>query len=245
MKLSKLIVALIISLIALTGCAEKKDAVVMGTNAAFPPFEFIGGESGDEVVGFDIEIAKEIAKDLGKELEVEDMEFDTLLTALNADKIDFVIAGMTINPKRAESVNFSQPYYEATQAVIVKKGQTAINVIDDLKDKKMSVQLGTTGNDMASKYTSEAKISAFNTGFEAVMELKNSKVDCLIIDQQPALSFVNKNDDLEILSFDFEPEYYGIAIKKDNEELLESVNKTLNRLKTSGKYDELLSKYMK
>ncbi len=77
------------------------------------------------------------------------------------------------------------------------------------------------------------------------MELKNGKVDCLIIDQQPALSFVAKNDDLEIISFDFEPEYYGIAIKKDNKELLESVNKTLNRLKTSGKYDELLSKYMK
>ena len=245
MKLTKLMIALIISLIALTGCAEKKTAVVMGTNAAFPPFEFIGGESGDEVVGFDVEIAKEIAKDLGKELRIEDMEFDTLLTALNADKIDFVIAGMTINPKRAESVNFSEPYYEATQAVIVKKGQTSINVIDDLKEKKMSVQLGTTGNDMASKYTSEENISAFNTGFEAVMELKNGKVDCLIIDQQPALNFVAKNPELEILSFDFEPEYYGIAIKKENKELLESVNKTLERLKSSGKYDELLSQFMK
>ncbi len=245
MKLSKLIIALIISLIALTGCAEKKEAIVMGTNAAFPPFEFIGGESGDEVVGFDVEIAKEIAKDLGVELRIEDMEFDTLLTALNADKIDFVIAGMTINPKRAESVNFSEPYYEATQAVIVQKGQDVIKVIDDLKDKKMSVQLGTTGNDMASKYTSEGNISAFNTGFEAVMELKNGKVDCLIIDQQPAMNFVNKNPELEIISFDFDPEYYGIAIKKDNKELLDSVNKTLSRLKESGKYDELLSQFMK
>lgn len=173
------------------------------------------------------------------------MEFDTLLTALNANKIDFVIAGMTINPKRAESINFSEPYYEATQAIVVKKGQSIIKVIDDLKDKKMSVQLGTTGNDMASKYTEEGKISAFNTGFEAVMELKNGKVDCLIIDQQPAMSFVAKNPELEIISFDFDPEYYGIAIKKDNKELLDSVNKTLTRLKSSGKYDELLLQFMK
>ncbi len=245
MKFTKLIIAMFIAMTALTGCEKKSDAIVMGTNAAFPPFEFIGGEAGDEVVGFDVEIAREIAKDLGKELEIEDMEFDTLLTALNADKIDFVIAGMTINPKRAESVNFSKPYYEATQAVIVRKGQNAIKAIDDLKDKKMSVQLGTTGNDMASKYTDESNISAFNTGFEAVMELKNGKVDCLIIDQQPAMSFVAKNPDLEILSFDFEPEYYGIAIKKGNQELLASVDKTLARLKSSGKYDELLSQFMK
>ena len=245
MKLAKLIIALIISVIAFTGCTEKKETIVMGTNAAFPPFEYIGGESGDEVVGFDAEIAKEIAKDLGVELRIEDMEFDTLLTALNADKIDFVIAGMTINPKRAESVNFSEPYYEATQAVIVRKDQTVISSIDDLNEKKISVQLGTTGNDMASKYTPEANISAFNTGFEAVMELKNAKVDCLIIDQQPALNFVNKNPELEILSFDFEPEYYGIAIKKENSKLLESVDKTLKRLKASGRYDELLSQFMK
>ncbi len=245
MNFTKLITALTILFIALTGCTEKKDRIVMGTNAAFPPFEFIGGESGDEVVGFDAEIAKEIAADLGKELVIEDMEFDTLLTALNADKVDFVIAGMTINPKRAESVDFSEPYYEATQAVIVKKGQDAIRAIEDLRDKKISVQLGTTGNDMASKYTTEENITAFNTGFEAVMELKNSRVDCLIIDQQPALSFISKNPELEILSFDFEPEYYGIAIKKGNRELLDSVNRTLERLQSTGKYDELLSQFMK
>jgi len=245
MKFTKLIVGLLISLIAVTGCSKKKETIVMGTNAAFPPFEFIGGEAGNEVVGFDVEIAKEIAKDLGKELKIEDMEFDTLLTALNANKIDFVLAGMTINPKRAESVNFSEPYYEATQAVIVRKDQSAIKTIKDLKGKKISVQLGTTGNDLASKHTAESNISAFNTGFEAVMELKNGKVDCLIIDQQPALNFVSKNPELKILSFNFDPEYYGIAIRKDDKELLNSVNKTLKRLKSSGKYNELFSQFIK
>ena len=246
MKLNRLLIASLVMATALfTGCSEKKEVLRMGTNASFPPFEFIGGESGDEVVGFDIEIAKEIAGDLGMELVVEDMEFDTLLTALNANKADFVIAGMTINPKRAESVDFSEPYYEATQAVIVKKDQSTISSMDDLKGSKISVQFGTTGNDLASQYTDEGNISAFNTGFEAVMELKNGRVDCLIIDQQPALNFINKNPELEILSFDFEPEFYGIAIKKGNSELLDSVNKTLARLKSSGKYDELLAKYMK
>ncbi len=245
MKALKFFFILSLALFAWTGCSEKKDLIVMGTNAAFPPFEYIGGNSGDEVVGFDVEIAKEIARDLNKELKIEDMEFDTLLTALNTDKIDFVIAGMTINPKRAESVNFSDPYYEATQAVVVKKGQSLVGNIDDLKGKKISVQLGTTGNDMASKYTDEKNISAFNSGFEAVMELKNGKVDCLIIDRQPALNFIKQNPELEILSFDFEPEYYGIAIKKGNQDLLDSVNKTLKRLKTSGEYNEFLSQFMK
>ncbi len=245
MKILRLLAILSLALLVISGCEKKKDVIIMGTNAAFPPFEFIGGESGDQIVGFDVEIAKEIAKDLGKELRIEDMEFDTLLTALNNGKVDFVLAGMTINPKRAESVNFSKPYYEATQAVLVKKGQTSIKTIDDLKDKKISVQLGTTGNDMASKHTAESNVAAFNTGFEAVLELKNEKVDCLIIDQQPALSFLKKNPDLEMLSFDFEPEFYGIAIKKNNKELLEAVNKTLDRLKTSGKYDKLLAQFMK
>lgn len=238
------IALLLIAVLSAFGCSAKKDVIIMGTNATFPPFEFIGGAEGDEVVGFDIEIAKEIAKDLGLELRIEDMEFDTLLTALNADKVDFVIAGMTINPTRAESVNFSDPYYEATQAVMIRKGSDAVASLEELKGKKISVQLGTTGNDLASEYTSEANISAFNSGFEAVMELKNGKVDCLIIDQQPALSYLSKNPELEILSLDFEPEYYGIASKKGDDELQASINKTLARLKSSGKYDEFLGQYI-
>ena len=228
----------------IVGCSSDDDTIVMGTNATFPPFEYIGGESGDEVVGFDVEIAKEIAKDLGKELRIEDMEFDTLLTALNANKVDFVIAGMTITPERAESVNFSQPYYEATQAVIVRKADSVITTYDDLAGKRISCQLGASGNAIASEVTTEDKISAFNSNFEAVLELKNGKVDAMIVDHQPAAAFVAQNDDLTLVSIEFDPELYGIAVKKDNDDLVQSIDATLARIKDSGRYDELIAQFM-
>ncbi len=231
-------------LLLLGGCG-KKDQLVMGTNAAFPPFEYIGGADGDEVVGFDIEIARAIAKNAGKELRVEDMEFDTLLTALNAGKVDFTIAGMTITEEREKSVDFSAPYYEATQAVIVQKADNQIGSKDDLTGRTISVQLGTTGNEIAKDFTDDSNIVAFNTGFEAIMELKNGKVDLMIIDEQPARNFVKQNPDLEVLSLSFEPEYYGIAVKEGNSELLAVINKTLEELKADGTYDKLLSEYMR
>ena len=164
------------------------------------------------VVGFDVEIAREIAKDLGRELEIEDMEFDTLLTALNADKIDFVIAGMTINPKRAESVNFSEPYLRSYPGCnSEERDRTPLKPLMTFRIKRCLSSSVQQEMIWQASIRNEGNISAFNTGFEAVMELKNGKVDCLIIDQQPALNFIKKNPDLEILSFDFDPEYYGIA----------------------------------
>ena len=226
------------------GCTGNDDVIVMGTNATFPPFEYIGGAEGDEVVGFDVEIAEEIAADLGRELRIEDMEFDTLLTALNANKVDFVMAGMTINPTRAESVTFSEPYYEATQAVLVRRDDNNVSTLDDLRDTKISVQLGTTGNGIASELTAEENISAFNSAFEAVMELKNGKVDSLIIDRQPALNFLAKNEDLLMVDVAFDPEFYGIATRKGDTELAEAINATLTRIQESGRYDELIAEYM-
>lgn len=227
------------------GGSKEKTTIVMGTNAAFPPFEYIGGASGNDVVGFDVEIAKAIAAKAGKTLKIEDMEFDSLLTALQADKIDMAIAGMTITEKRKESVDFSSPYYEATQAVILKADNASIAVLDDLKEKKIAVQLGTTGNEVAKKYTKDESIVAFNTGFEAVMELKNGKVDCVIIDEQPAQNFVKKNPDLKVVKMAFDPEFYGIAVKKGNAQLLATINATLAELKSSGAYDAIVSEYIK
>ncbi|WP_020611049.1 basic amino acid ABC transporter substrate-binding protein [Sediminispirochaeta bajacaliforniensis] len=238
-------IALVALLSVLSGC-QKKNELVMGTNAAFPPFEYIGGADGNAVVGFDVEIAKAIAEKAGKTLRIEDMEFDSLLTALNADKIDFAIAGMTITDEREKSVDFSDPYYEATQAVIVRKADNPISTKDDLNGKKISVQLGTTGNEIAKEFTDDSNIVAFNTGFEAIMELKNGKVDAMIIDEQPAQNFIRQNSDLEIVSLDFDPEYYGIAVKEGkSSELLPIINATLKELKANGTYDKLLSEYMK
>ncbi|MCH1929234.1 basic amino acid ABC transporter substrate-binding protein [Shewanella sp. A25] len=227
----------------LSGCGKKDDVLVVGTNAAFPPFEYVGGTSGDEVKGFDIELAKQIAKDAGKTLKVENMKFDSLIVALNSGKIDFIASGMTITPERQASVNFSEPYYEATQVLLVNKDNNDIQSLADLKDKHFAVQLGSTADIMAKKYTD--KVTAFNTGFEAIMELKNAKVDLVLFDSEPAANYLAKNPDLKLIKLDFPPEFYGFAVSKDKPELLASINNTLTHLKSSGEYQALVSAHIK
>ncbi|GGI73672.1 basic amino acid ABC transporter substrate-binding protein [Shewanella hanedai] len=231
------------SVLMLTGCSKSDDVLVVGTNASFPPFEYVGGVSGDEIKGFDIDLARQIAKDAGKTLKVENMKFDSLIVALKAGKIDMVASGMTITPERLASVNFSEPYYEATQVVLVNKDNDSIKSIDDLHGKHIAVQLGATGDIMAKNYSQ--KVTAFNTGFEAVMELKNTKVDLVLFDSEPAASFLNMNPELKIIELDFEPEFYGFAVTKDKTELLNSINTTLNAMKTNGEFNALINKYMK
>lgn len=229
--------------LALTGCGKKEDVLVVGTNAAFPPFEYIGGPTGDEVIGFDIDIAKQIAKDAGKTLKIENMKFDGLIVALNSGKIDMIASGMTITEERQKKVNFSQPYYEATQVVITQKKNDSIHNLDDLKGKHFAVQLGTTADGMSKKFTD--KVTAFNTGFEAIMELNNGKVDLVLFDSEPAANYLAKNPDLKIVPLEFEPEFYGFAIPKENPELLQQVNDTLAKMNANGQYGKLVSQYMK
>lgn len=227
----------------LAGCGKSNDVLVVGTNAAFPPFEYVGGQSGDEIKGFDIELAKEIAKDAGKTLKIENMKFDSLIVALNSGKIDFIASGMTITPERQASVNFSDPYYEATQVILVNKANESIHNLEDIKDKHFAVQLGSTADIMSKKYTQN--VTAFNTGFEAIMELKNGKVDLVLFDSEPAANYLAKNPDLKLIKLDFPAEFYGFAVSKKQPELLESINKTLKNLKESGQYQTLVSAHIK
>lgn len=227
----------------LAGCGKSNDVLVVGTNAAFPPFEYVGGQSGDEIKGFDIELAKQIAKDAGKTLKVENMKFDSLIVALNSGKIDFIASGMTITPERQASVNFSEPYYEATQVLLVNKDNDTIHTLDDIKDKHFAVQLGSTADMMSKKYTQN--VTAFNTGFEAIMELKNGKVDLVLFDSEPAANYLAKNPDLKLIKLDFPSEFYGFAVSKQQPELLTSINNTLKNLKASGQYQALVSAHIK
>ncbi len=230
-------------LLVLTGCGKSDDVLVVGTNASFPPFEYVGGVSGDEIKGFDIDLARQIAKNAGKTLKVENMKFDSLIVALNSGKIDLIASGMTITSERQASVNFSAPYYEATQVVLVNKENSSIKSVDDLKGKHIAVQLGSTGDIMAKSYTQQ--VTAFNTGFEAIMELKNSKVDLVLFDSEPAASFLDKNPGLKMIELDFDPEFYGFAVAKEKVELLKSINSTLTTMKHNGEYDALVAKHMK
>jgi polar amino acid transport system substrate-binding protein len=150
---------------------------------------------------------------------------------------------MTITPERQASVNFSEPYYEATQVLLVNKDNDTIHTLDDIKDKHFAVQLGSTADMMSKKYTQN--VTAFNTGFEAIMELKNGKVDLVLFDSEPAANYLAKNPDLKLIKLDFPAEFYGFAVSKQQPELLTSINNTLKNLKESGQYQTLVSAHIK
>lgn len=237
----------ILAMVALLAACGRKDAtkyLVMGTNAEFPPFETRGGEKGSDVVGFDVEVAKAIAVKVGLPLKVEDMKFDSLLPALNAGKVDIVLAGMTITPERAQNVDFSSPYYKATQVVLLLAGGFIPESKDELKGKKIAVQLGTTGDGMAAEITGQENVRQFTSAMDAVVELMNSKVDCVVIDEQPAIQFAKKNPELMLVRLAFDDEFYGVAVKKGNAELLAKINEALAEIASDGRYDQFVEQWM-
>ena len=213
--------------------------LVMATNAEFPPYEY---HDGGEIVGIDADIAAAIAEQLGMELKIEDMAFDSIIMAVNSGKADVGIAGMTVTEDRLENVNFSDPYATSSQVIIVT-GDSEIGSSDDLSGKKIGVQLGTTGDILADDVEG-ATVERYNKGFEAVQALSQGKIDAVIIDRQPAQVFVDENEGLKILDEAFAEEEYAIAVAKDNTELLDKVNAALGELKESGKLDEIIGKYI-
>ena len=242
MKISKFICGIIASamVLAFTGCAEKeKTTLVMATNAEFPPYEY---RDGDQIIGIDAEIAQAIAEDMGLELVIEDMAFDSIIAAVQSGKADIGVAGMTVSEDRLASVSFSDPYTTAAQVVIVKEG-SAVASPDDLSGKKVGVQLGTTG-DMYAGDIKDATVERYNKGFEAVQSLLQGKVDAVIIDREPAKVFVSENEGLVILDEEYTVEEYAIAVAKNNEALLADINASLARIEASGKLDEIINKYI-
>ncbi|MBE7055660.1 MAG: transporter substrate-binding domain-containing protein [Ruminococcaceae bacterium] len=226
--------------------ADKK-VLTMATNAEFPPYEFY---EGDKVVGIDAEIAAVIAEKLGMELEIVDTAFDSIIPAIVAGKYDMGMAGMTVTEERLEEVNFSDSYATGVQVVIVKEG-SEITTVDDLTgDKKytIGVQTGTTG-DLYSTWDIEDEglgtVSRFNKGADAVEALKIGKVDCVIIDNEPAKAFVAESEGLKILDTAYAEEQYAVAVSKENPELLENINKALAELTADGTLQKIVDKYIK
>ena len=223
-----------------TSDTEAKDKLVMATNAAFPPYEFYEEE---KIVGIDAEIAGAIAEKLGMELEIQDTEFGSIITGVQSGKYDIGMAGMTVTDERKQSVNFSDTYATGIQSVIVKEGSD-IKSIDDLAEKKIGVQQDTTGHIYASDEYGDDAVIPFNKGADAVAALTSGKVDCVIIDNQPAKSFVEANDGLAILDTEYAVEDYAICIAKENTELLENVNAALNELIEDGTVQNIIDKYI-
>ena len=217
------------------GFGKSNDVLVMGTNAAF---EY---KQGNEIVGFDVDLAKEIARSVNKELKIEDMAFDGLLPALESGQIDMAVAGMSVTPERAKNALFSEPYYSASQRIIVKKGSPIRNR-HQLTGKKIGVQLGTTGDTLAGKITG-AKVSQFPTAPSVLTELNAGGVEAVILDDAPAAQYTAGFPDLEILPGELSSEHYAIAIKNNNHDLLEKINRVLAEMKRDGRYDNLIRKH--
>lgn len=213
--------------------------LIMATNAEFPPYEY---REGDQIVGIDADIAAAIAEELGMELVIEDMQFDSIIAAVQSGKADIGVAGMTVTEDRLATVNFSTPYTQAAQVIIVKS-DSEITTPDALTGKTIGVQLGTTG-DIYAEDIEDATIDRYNKGFEAVQALLQGKVDAVIIDREPANVFVEQNEGLKVVDEEFTVEDYAICIAKDNTDLLEKINAALATLQESGKLDEIKAKYI-
>ena len=218
--------------------------LTVGTNAEFPPFEYV--DDNGEPDGFDIALIKAIGEKLGVTVEVENMEFEALVSAIGS-KIDLAIAGMTVTDERQASVDFSNPYYDALQYVIVPEG-SEIASFDDLAGKNIGVQLGTTGDFIASDDVEGANVSQYNKGVDAVNDLLNGRVDCVIIDKNPAqvfeTQFSGQIKALDGAQFGFEVENYAIELPKGDAALAQQVNKALEEIKADGTFDQLVADYI-
>lgn len=221
--------------------ANTQETLTMATNAEFPPYEY---KEGDKVVGIDAEVAQAIADKLGMKLEIVDTKFDAIIPGVQSGKYDMGMAGMTVTPEREQSVAFSDSYATGIQSIIVKQG-SAIKSVDDLSEKtKIGVQLGTTGDIYAKDDFGDEAVQEYDKGADAVQALLAGKIDCVIIDNEPAKSFVAANEGLEILKTSYAEEDYAICFKKDNTELQKKVNDALKELIADGTLKKIVNKYI-
>lgn len=215
---------------------KNSDKLIMATEAGFAPYEYT--EDGTTVIGVDVDIANEIAKAMGKELEIQNMAFDSALMAVQQGSVDFAAAGISVTPERSEAMDFSVEYATSKQVVVVNTEAGKISSVDDVKEGTVvGVQMGTVAD---SYCTDELKcdVKQFNKYAEAAMELKNQKIDCIVMDALPAQQLADANDGLEVLDGELFTDKYAIAVKKGNQELLDNINEVLQKLMDEGKVEE-------
>ena len=245
--MKKILALVLICMFALTGMAMA-ETLKMGTNASFPPYEYYDDETG-EIVGIDAEVAAAICEKLGCELEIVDMDFDAIIPAITTGKIDFGMAGMTVTEERKQSVDFSTSYATGIQSVIVKE-DSDITSVDDLfaegASHKIGVQQGTTG-DLYCSWDIEdeglGSVERYKNGTDAVLALTSGKVDCVVIDNEPAKNYIAANEGLKILDTEYAVEDYAIALAKDSE-LTEKINAALEELIADGTVQAIIDKYI-
>lgn len=253
-KWSVLLAAILLLAALLAGCSQapkatpapssdagsaKLDKLIMGTSADFPPFEY--KDSSGKVLGLDAEIAQRVADKLGVPLTIEDMDFDSLMSTLANGKVNMVLAGLTVDEDRKLSADFSNTYFEASQVIIIRKGDTLVQSAEDLKGKTIGVQLGTTGDvEMTALEAEGTQVARYKKGVDAVMDLINNRVDAVVIDAEPAKVMVKNNPDTtELIDVKLTEEEYAAAVQKGDAALLKAINEVIQEMKDSGEMAQL------
>lgn len=231
---------IIFIMILMCGCSKKdENQLVMVTEAGFAPYEYY--ENG-EVVGVDVDIAREIAKYLGKTLVVKDIAFDSIINEVKTGKADFGAAGISYSEDRAKNVDFSINYAVSKQVVIVNNNSSITNV-NEISNKKIAVQLGSIADTFVTEKYKSANVVRQKKYLAAIEDLKTGKVDCVVMDELPAKEIVSKNEGIKILDGSLTNDSYGMIVKKGNKELLDAINTVLQNLKDEGKIDEFIIKH--
>lgn len=259
MKMKKVLSLVLVTVMAVSMAAcgskeEKKEEskgekLIVGTEAGFAPYEYM---KGNEVVGIDMDIAKAIADSMGKELEIKNMDFEGALAAAASGKADFVAAGVSINPEREEVMDFSHEYVNSTEVVVVNKENPQVAVAgdtlagSDLDGKIVAVQQGNIADIWVTKEENcKAKeIKRYTKFSQAAEDLKNGKVDCIVMDLNPAEQLVAGNDALQIIEGTLFEDKYAIGVKKGNKELLDEINKVIDKLIADGKIEEFTANHV-
>ena len=236
----KKIIVLLCMIMLVAGCGKKDDSkLIMVTDAGFAPYEYY---SNGEIVGVDVDIAKEVAASMGKELVIKDIAFDSIINEVKTGKADFGAAGISYNEKRAKNVDFTINYSTSKQVVIVKN-DSGITNIGDINGKKIAVQLGSIADTYVSSTYKDASVVRQKKYLAAIEDLNTGKVDCVVMDLLPAEQILKTNSGLKILDGALVEDSYGMIVKKGNKELLDNINRVLEKLKNEGKIDEYIIKH--
>lgn len=217
-----------------------KEKLTVGTNSEFPPFEY---QENGQVVGIDMDIMKAVAEKIGMELVIVDMDFNALPTALSTGQIDCIAAGFSTDATREETMDFSDTYYKASQSILVP-ADSAINTADDLKNKRLGAQSGTTGEETATDVPG-AEAKGYRSPMLAVQDMMNGNLDAVIVDKNPAEVIKDQyGDEIKLITDQFPEEEYAIAVNKGNSKLLDKINDALKTILSDGTFDEIVKKYV-
>lgn len=221
---------------------QDNKVLTVGTDATFQPFEF-KDEKG-EYAGFDMDLIREIGKELGaEEVKFVDTDFKGLVPGLQGKKFDMIVSAMYITDERKETIDFSDTYFPGGLSIMTKKGDESIKGLDDLKGKKVSVQIGTKSVEFLKNYSSDIKLAEVEKNVEMFLELESGRVDAVVTGLPAAKVYAKANDKVQVLEGTLTEEFYGYGIRKEDKELTEAVNKAIKTVKENGTYDEIVEKW--